>query len=61
MHRNIEKMRCTQHELEDALRLETNHEDVKDTKYGKQLLRYLKKRHRVINSVIKNFDKKDYV
>lgn len=57
MHRNIRKIKHTQNELEDALRLETDTKEIKDTKYGKQLLKYLRKRRRVVNFVIKKSEK----
>lgn len=38
----------TQQDFEDSLRIETTYEEVKETKEGRQLLRYLRKRRRII-------------
>jgi Mn-dependent DtxR family transcriptional regulator len=38
----------TQLNFEDALRIETTYEEVKETKEGRRLLRYLRKRRRII-------------
>lgn len=46
-----------QQELEDAIRMEINYDEVKETKYGKQLLKYIRKRHRITNLCIKILDK----
>ena len=40
-----------QRELEEALKMEINYEDVKTSKDGKKLFKYLKKRRRIINIV----------
>ena len=42
----------TQLDFEDALRIETTYEEVKDTKEGRQLLKYLRKRRRIIQRLI---------
>lgn len=42
-----------QDSLEDALRLESTPEEVKETKDGKKLLKWLRHRRRVINRVVK--------
>ena len=57
MHRNIPKLKCTQHELEDALCLEIDIKEIKDTKYGNQLLKYLRKRRKIVNGVVKKSEK----
>lgn len=49
----MEKLKQIQQELEDALRLEADYEQVKETKEGKKLLSYLRKRRRVVNSIVK--------
>lgn len=46
-------IRKLQNELEDAIRLETTPDEIKETKYGRQLLKYVRKRHRRINLAIK--------
>ena len=51
----VNYLRDTQTELEDALRLEINRDDVKDTKFGRQLLKYLRKRRRFTNRMIKKY------
>ena len=57
MHRNITKLKCTQNELEDALCLEVDIKEIKDTKYGNQILKYLRKRRRIVNGIVKNSEK----
>jgi hypothetical protein len=57
MHKNMEKLKCTQNELEDALCLEVDIKEIKDTKYGNQLLKYLRKRRKIVNGVIKKTEK----
>lgn len=57
MHRNIIKLKDTQNELEDALCLEIGMDEVKNTKYGNQLLKYLRKRRRTVNGIIKKSEK----
>ena len=49
----LNKIQDIQYELEDALRMEIDYEDVRETKDGKRLLRYLRRRHRIINHFIK--------
>lgn len=49
----IRKLQDNQQSLEDALRLETTPEEVEETDYGRKLLRYVKRRHRVIKQAIK--------
>lgn len=55
----IEVLKKNQQELEDALRLEIDYEQVKDTKDDKKLLRYLRKRRRVVNSMVKKIERID--
>ena len=57
MHRNIPKLKCTQNELEDALRLENDICEIRGTKFGKQLLKFVRKRRRIVNGVIKKSEK----
>lgn len=47
----------TQEALEDALRLESTPEEVKESKEGKQLLRYLRHRRRVVSRIAKVLNK----
>ena len=42
-----------QNELEDALRMESTPEEVKETKEGKRLLKYLRRRRRITNRLAK--------
>lgn len=44
-----------QEDLEDALRMEIEHNEVNDTKEGKQLFRWLKKRHKAVEKFVKMF------
>ena len=55
----MEKLKQIQQELEDALRLEADYEQVKETKEGKELLSHLKKRRRAVNSISKNLERID--
>lgn len=53
----ISKLLLFQNDLEDALRMESTPEEVKETKEGKKLLRYLRHRRRITNhfaKVLKN-------
>ena len=49
----INRLQEYQNNLEDALRLEITYDEVKETKDGKKLFKYLRRRHRVINHVVK--------
>ena len=49
----LNKIQAIQYELEDALRMEIDYEDVKATKDGKRLLKYLRRRRRIIGRFIK--------
>jgi hypothetical protein len=42
-----------QDSLEDALRLESTPEEVKETKDGKKLLKWLRRRRRATNRIVK--------
>lgn len=46
-----------QNDLEDALRLESTPEEIKETKEGRELFRYLRWRHRVVNRLAKALNK----
>ena len=46
-----------QQELEDAFKLEIDYEEVKETKDGKRLLNFLRKRRRAVSGVIKVLEK----
>lgn len=54
---NIHKLKCTQNELEDALHLEIDICEIRDTKFGKRLLKSVRKRRRIVNGVVKKADK----
>ena len=43
------RLRNIQRELEEAIQLEVNYDEVKTTKEGKQLLKYIRKRRRITN------------
>ena len=43
--------------LEDALRLESTPDEVKETKDGKKLLKWLRRRRRVTNRLVKVLSK----
>lgn len=51
------KLLENQDALEDALRLESTPEEVKETKYGRKLLRWIRRRRRVTNRVVKALSK----
>lgn len=49
----LRQLWTTQENLEDALVLESTPLEVKETKEGKQLLKYLRRRRRVMKHVLK--------
>ena len=49
----LNKLWIFQNSLEDALRLESTPEEIKETKEGKKLFRYLRWRRRVVNRISK--------
>ena len=53
----LNQLWATQEALEDARRLESTPEEVKESKEGKQLLRYLRHRRRVISRIAKVLNK----
>jgi hypothetical protein len=53
----LNRLRASQDALEDALRLESTPEEIKETKEGKKLLRYLRRRRRAISYVVKILSK----
>ena len=53
----MSKLQDSQNNLEYALQMEINYEEVKDTKEGKRLLGYLRKRRRIVNRLVKILDK----
>ena len=55
----MEILKQIQQELEDALKLEIDYEQVKETKDGKKLLSYLRKRRRIIDSISKILERYD--
>lgn len=52
----IEKLLSIQDDLEDALRIESTFEEVKETKEGKKLLRYLRRRRYITNCLAETLD-----
>jgi hypothetical protein len=53
----LKKFLEQQDSLEDALRLESTPEEVKETKDGKKLLKWLRRRRRVTNRFVKVLSK----
>ena len=53
----LKKLLEYQNSLEDALRLESTPEEVKETKDGKKLLKWLRRRRRVTNRLVKALSK----
>ena len=53
----LKKLLEYQDSLEDALRLESIPEEVKETKYGKKLLKWLRRRRRMTNRFVKTLSK----
>lgn len=49
----LNRLLAYQNALEDALRLESTPKEVKETKEGKKLLRYVRWRHRMVNFIAK--------
>ena len=52
----LNQLWASQDALEDALRLESTPEEINETKEGKELLRWLRHRRRVVNHFTKAFD-----
>jgi hypothetical protein len=46
-----------QRELEEAIKLEIDYDEVKETRYGNKLLKYIRKRHKITNLCIKILDR----
>lgn len=53
----LKKLLEYQDSLEDALRLESTPEEVKETKDGKKLLSWLRRRRRLTNRFVRIFSK----
>jgi hypothetical protein len=53
----LKKLLEQQDSLEDALRLESTPEEVKETKDGKKLLGWLRRRRRLTNRLVKALSK----
>lgn len=53
----LKKILEYQDSLEDALRLESTPEEVKETKDGKKLLKWLRRRRSVTNRLVKALSK----
>ena len=49
----LRKLLEHQYELEDAIRLETSSEEIKETKFGKGLLKYVRRRSRIVRRCVK--------
>ena len=49
----LKRLWASQDALEDALRLESTPEEIKETKEGKKLLRWIRRRRRVVNRLEK--------
>lgn len=50
----LEEHQC---ELEEAMRMEINFDEVRETKDGKKLYRYLRKRRRIVKFLVAVLDK----
>ena len=53
----LSKLLEYQNSLEDALRLESTPDEVKETKDGKKLLKWLRRRRRVTSRIVKILNK----
>lgn len=53
----IKRLQEHQLVLEDMLRLETTPDEIQETKYGRQLLKYVRRRRSIINRVVKILSK----
>ena len=53
----LRKLQAAQNAFEDALRLEINYEDVKDTKEGKHILSWVRRRRKMVDRVCKMLKK----
>lgn len=53
----IRRLQEYQFALEDMLRLETTPDEIQETKYGRQLLKYVRHRRSAINRVVKILEK----
>lgn len=53
----IKKLQDYQCALEDMLRLESTPTEIQETKYGRQLLKYVRHRRSVINKVVNILNK----
>lgn len=53
----LKRLWASQDALEDALRLESTPEEVKETKEGKKLLRYLRWRRCIVTRLAKDLNK----
>ncbi len=49
----LNRLLASQYALEDALRLESTPEEIKETKDGKKLLKWIRRRRRMINRLAK--------
>ena len=52
----LRKLLEHQNELEDAIRLETSPEEIKETKFGKDLLKQVRRRGRLVRRCVKMLD-----
>ena len=53
----LKQLCACQDELEDAFMLESTPEEVKETKDGVHLLRYLRRRRRIIDRIVNTLNK----
>ena len=53
----LKRLWASQDALEDTLRLESTPEEVKETKEGKKLLRWIRRRRRVVNRLARILNK----
>ena len=49
----LRKLQASQNAFDDTLRLEINYEEIKDTKEGKRILSWVRRRRKIIDRVCK--------
>jgi hypothetical protein len=52
----LRRLLRTQEDYEDALRMEIDYADVRDTKEGKQLLKWIRARRKAVEKLIRNYE-----
>ena len=49
----LRRLQASQNAFEDTLRLEINYEEIKDTKEGKRILSWVRRRRKIVDRVCK--------